>query len=886
MAPRNIIDLDDEKASFMEVGGKGINLNKLINLGYNVPNGFLVSTFAYQEFVRINKLNPFIKKQLENLDFASISALEEISRSIRMKFEKCNLSDDLSNEISDKFNSLSGKSYAVRSSATAEDLPNLSFAGQHDSFLNIRDENQLIKSVISCFSSVWTARAIQYREKNKIDQLTVSNAVVVQEMIEGDYSGVTFTANPMTGNRNEVVIEAIHGLGEALVSGLVEPDTYIVSSNNEIIDRSIGNQQKIITSNQDGGIIVNEISKKDQTISDKLIKSLAKISAAIAETYNSPQDIEWAIKGDEIYILQSRAITNLYPLPEGDFDENGVYLSINGIQGVLTPFTTLGLDVFNRFLYGVGQAYHFGGEYKNQKSVVAIGSRLWVNAAGGVDNQLGRKMLPRAYDVADPETARILEQIMRNRPIKPGKPKLRTIQQLQRALIFFFSQVRKILRKPDAERNQTMNRAERFVTRLDQKRLKLKNIEEKLDFIEMAAPNIPKFIFLDIAHYIGGSFAAITALSKIGGTEEIGINFLELAKSLPNNVTTQMNLFLWEITSIINNDDESSSMFNSNTAEEIAQLYLNDKLPFVAKQELDNFLEKYGFRGYSEIDLGQPRWKDDPTPIISHIKAYLSIDNPSHYPDKVFDNGRKDAQNTYNKIFENTVNGKFGPLKATVLNFLMSRVRKLMGMREYPKFIWVKSIAVVRKVVEEIGHQLVEQDEIDHYQDIFFLNLDDLKAHLTNKLDLREIIVSNKREYEFEYTRINPPRVILGNGVVLNQAKRKIEVKEGNLLGSPVSPGVVKGKVRVMRSPHDGNLVYGEILVCPATDPSWTPLFQVASGLIMEVGGLMTHGSVVAREHGIAAIVGVNQATILLTDGQLIEMDGNTGLIQIIADKE
>ncbi len=862
-------------SEFSDVGGKGYNLGKMITAGFNIPDGFIVTTHAYRKFVENNNLKEFIKETLEELDITSISSLEDRSKLIRDKFESYSLPDEISNKIDEFYKSNHSKIYAVRSSATAEDLPTLSFAGQHDTFLNVKTIDQLKNAVVKCFSSLWTARAIQYREKNKVDHLEVNNAVVVQEMIQSEVSGVIFTANPITGNRDETVIEAIFGLGEALVSGLVEPDTYVISKG-RIIDRKTGNQQKSIISISDGGVQeIEEERANSEVLTDKQLLELDKVARQIFEYYNSPQDIEFAIKDDTVYILQSRSITTLYPQIKVDYEDLRIYISFNMAQGVLKPFTKLGSDILSRFLFGVGKTYNFGGEYNEVKAFQVAGDRLWVDITSSLNNKMAKKAVLGFMWVAEPESAKIIMENIHRFPKTHGLPRIKPLQQVFHDLIFFGRLVKRIFKNPDKARNNAFKRSEQFLAQLERQRTGLDTIDKKLDYIETSTVIIPKFLFIDLAPFISTTMISLSIAKKMGKPEESGLSYLDLARSYPYNVTSEMNHYLWGCSQRIKKDIPSFAIFDKKNTE-IIELFKNNRLLTVLQEELDGFMKKYGFRGYSEIDVGAERWSDDPEPIINHIKGYLKIENEDEYPDNLFKLRRKEAEDTY-KILLDKINKK-NRLKAKIFNHIIKVNRKVSGMREYPKFIWIKSLNIIKKEILEIGKLLVENGDLDNDSDVFYLNLNDIRRGI----DLKDIARNNKDSYDREYNRELIPRILLSNGETFFNAKPNIELKEGMYIGTPVSPGIVEAKARVVLSPDEGTLLPGEILVCPATDPSWTPLFNIASGLVMEVGGLMTHGSVVAREHGIVGIVGVPECTRLIKTGDKLKINGSTGIIELI----
>jgi len=446
---------------------------------------------------------------------------------------------------------------------------------------------------------------------------------------------------------------------------------------------------------------------------------------------------------------------------------------------------------------------------------------------------------------------------------------------------FMRGKIKKILKNPAGTRKRTIASADNYIKYMEKKRLTLSGIGDRIDFLEHETLTASRFIILEAAPFVSVGMGTLMGLNKVAGLKEQGIEYLEFTKSMPHNVTSEMNLDLWDHAQNIRADPVSEKLF-AKPSEELVDFYYQKKLPVVAQNEIQAFLDVYGSRGYGEIDLGQPRWSDNPKTIITHIKSYLAITDPEHFPPRVFAQGRKEVMELYNSAFDNVKSKKGGLLKTKVMNFMISRHRKVFGMREYPKFFWIKSFGVFRKTLVDIADEMVKSNHLEKAEDIFFIYYTTLKEYAKEPKDLKTVVRQNRLDYKKEEGRKVIPRVILSSGEVFYQSSIQPDLKEGQYLGSPVSPGTVEGLVRVVLSPDEGTLKQGEILVCPGTDPSWTPLFQIASALVMEVGGMMTHGSVVAREHGIPGVVGVIEATSKFKTGQKIRVNGSSGLIEVL----
>jgi len=405
-------------------------------------------------------------------------------------------------------------------------------------------------------------------------------------------------------------------------------------------------------------------------------------------------------------------------------------------------------------------------------------------------------------------------------------------------------------------------------------------------FLRERIANVFAFLLPRFIPIFGPGIASLGLLTKLSDDTNLA---LEVTRGLPNNVTTEMDLVLWENAKRIQADAESKARFAASSAPELAQQYLNGTLPSAAQQVIAGFLEKYGVRGVGEIDFGQPRWRDEPTPVMHTLQSYLQIDS-AFAPDVVFAKGEQAAQDAVEKIVAKVRKEHGGWLKEKIVRGAARRVRLLMGARESPKFFAIRVMGIAKKALLEVGQEFAEAGTINRADDLTFLKLNELEELASGRdgqlpiptKDWKSLIAERRATYERELRRRQVPRVLVSDGRAFYEGIGS-ETDTGDLItGSPVSPGVVEGIVHVVFDPRGTQLAPGEILVCPGTDPAWTPLFMAAGGLVTEVGGMMTHGSVVAREYGIPAVVGVHQATMRLKDGQKIRVDGTQGKIMVL----
>jgi phosphohistidine swiveling domain-containing protein len=899
---KKLSELDRNDLSL--AGGKGANLGALITANLPVPPGFCITIEAYRHYIEANGLKSRIRDRLNEVQLDCLSDLEAISDDIRILFEAGTLPveviDDVKAAYKDLLPQMAGLpgAVAVRSSATAEDLPELSFAGQQDTYLNVVGEANILQAVVRCWASLWTARAIGYRARNHVAQAEIALAVVVQVMVPSEVSGVLFTCNPLTGKRSEMVIDAALGLGEALVSGMVNPDQYIVEvdSNREsqaqILKVTLGAKAHSVRGMNDGGTqVVSESGAGLQALPDHQILELAHLGAQIADCFGFPQDIEWAWAQERLFILQSRPVTTLYPLPEKlAANPLEVLLSFGAWQGMLDPISPLGQDVFTSLVMGLG--HHFGVQVglQDQRVLFNAGERLFVNLTGLIRSPTGRKILTAFIAAVDPVSDEVIRDLRQDRRLSLLPQQISLARRL-RILLGLSPIIKGVvfnLLWPARGRERLAHKVDEVISRLRQQcegTVGLPTLVGVLEDMALSTPALPLLPYL-LPGVIAGQ-APLQILIRLANRVPDGPRLaLELTRGLPHNVTTKMDLKLWTASRVIQADPVARKYLLETEADRLAADYLEQKLPPVAQQEAKKFLQVYGARGVGEIDLARPRWNDRPGHILQVLKSYLQIVDPSTSPEAVFTNGTARAQQAEIELAAAMRKTPLGRLKTHLVHALALRIRELCGLRETPKFAIVRMLGVLRTALLKVGNDLAVAGVLNQQDDIFFLHLWELKNLTEDRLpDLPLLIARRRQTYIREQARKQIPHILLSDGTVYYEASRPAAAGEvGVLTGSPVSAGVIEGLVHVMLDPYSAQLAPGEILVCPATDPAWTPLFLSAGGLVTEVGGMMTHGSVVAREYGIPAVVGVSQATNRLKTGQRIRLDGSSGLIIVLDD--
>jgi len=886
------LPLNSTESNLATTGGKGHNLSILSRENIFVPDGFVVTISAYHAFVNqkngllqtttlLQQIGSTLRSQeSDDLD------LDEASAIIQAAFRKQGLSKELRNEISMRLAELDQNiNLAIRSSATCEDMPDASFAGQHDTYLNV-PHSQVEKNVIECFASLFTPRAISYRNRNNLSHVNAGMAVVCQCMAQDQVSsGVLFTANPLTGRRNESVLEAIPGLGEALVSGLTEPDRYVVLKKEDefiITDKKIGAKCKAIIP-ADGGGVTEETSSNStfEVLTDKEVKSIIQLGQTVQDLYDGkPQDIEWTKSMDgKFSVVQSRPITTLFPCPNVSMSPLQVFFSFNVVQGIIDPIYPTGQDVIKRSLLGGALRWFTWGRHGNTGEFMqTVGERLYINITNILRNSLGRKILTNAMNGIDPASLVAIKELIEENAaldINSGVG-LFGLLRLVSLQIVIVPRICMSILFPSWMRERLIGRINKFVDSVEEKVKRTDGLVELVDVQKDVFMSFFPTLFPHMAPRFAAGMGPLGVLGHLADDFPNGKDLvLTVTRGLPNNVTTEMDLKLWSVARKIQSDKTSLEHFQSTDASELAAEFLQATLPEVAQCAVGHFMTEFGMRGLYEIDFGRPRWREEPAPLMNTLKSYVEI-NEENAPDLVFTKGEKAAEKAIDEL------GKLLN-KPWLVSFLASRVRQLAGLRELPKFTIIRMMGIIREKMLMEGEKLVSVGTLDDAKDLFYLETDEIKALASGKLaDSKKIVSKRKEAMAIESRRTRLPRVITSDGFAYFGGISKIVEGANVLSGEPVSPGVYEGRVRVVHDPSKTKLNQGEILCCHGTDPSWTPLFLSAGALVMEVGGLMTHGSVVAREYGIPAVVALERITERLQNGQFVRVDGSRGTVEVL----
>ncbi|PFK31172.1 phosphoenolpyruvate synthase [Bacillus cereus] len=860
-----------EKTQLLLVGGKGLNLGELSKIqGIQVPEGFCITTVGYQKAVEQNETFQELLKQLTMLKIDNRDQISEISKKIRQIIMEVEIPSDVAEAVANDLSQFDDEdAYAVRSSATAEDLPHASFAGQQDTYLNIIGKESILQHVRKCWASLFTERAVIYRIQNSFDHNQVSICVIVQRMVFPQASGILFTADPITSNRKVLSIDASFGLGEALVSGVVSADNYKVKDG-EIVDKMIAIKKLAIYALKEGGTEKKQIDptqQKIQTLSEQQILQLAQIGRQIEAYFGCPQDIEWCLVDDIFYIVQSRPITTLYPIPEANDQENHVYVSVGHQQMMTDAMKPLGLSLF--------QLTSFGPRFK-------AGGRLFVDITHNLASPVSRKTIIDTLGQSDPLIKDALMTIIERKNFIKSSPDDKKEQNPGKSNKYMSSAgFQAQIENDPTIVTDLIKSSQTSIEELKQ------NIQTKLgsDLFEFILEDIQRLkkILFD-PQSLGVITAAINASSWINEKMEQWLGEKNVAdtlsQSVSNNITSEMGLALLDVADVIRPYPEVIKYLQYAEDDSVLDELVKFKGGEKARDAIYTFLNKYGMRCSGEIDITKTRWSEKPTTIIQMILNNMR-DFGSGAGKRKFEEGLQEALKKEEELLDRLQHVPEGKEKVEETKQMISLIRNFIGYREYPKYGMINRYFIYKQALLKEAEQLVQNSVIDEIEDIYYLTFEELHEVVrVNKLDYK-VINKRKNEYKF-YEKLTPPRVITSDGEIIIGKYKRENLPAEAIVGLPVSSGVIEGRARVILNMEDANLEDGDILVTSFTDPGWTPLFVSIKGLVTEVGGLMTHGAVIAREYGLPAVVGVENATKLIKDGQRIRVHGTEGYIEIL----
>lgn len=862
-----VLDFQEiEKTQLFLVGGKGLNLGELSNIqGIQVPEGFCVTTVGYEQAIGKNGVFKTLLNQLAMLKIEERDQIGEISKKIREVIMAVEIPVDVVESVAHYLSHFGDEhAYAVRSSATAEDLPYASFAGQQDTYLNIIGKENILQHIKKCWASLFTDRAVIYRMQNGFDHNQVSICVVVQKMVFPEASGILFTADPITSNRKVLSIDASFGLGEALVSGLVSADNYKVKED-EIVEKVIATKKLAIYGRKEGGTETKKISpnqQKVQTLTEQQILQLARIGRQIEAYFGCPQDIEWCLVDDTIYIVQSRPITTLYPIPEVNDEENHVYVSVGHQQMMTDPLKPLGMSLF--------QLTSFGPRFQ-------AGGRLFVDVAQRLASPASREFLLNTIGESEPLIKGALMAVIE----RDNFIKLLPDDEKENSKRMPPAGSQPQIENDPAIVTDLIKNSEASIEELKQN-IQMKSGSDVLSFILEDIQQLKKILFHPQSMAV--IMAGMNALSWINEKIEQWLGEKNaadvLSQSVQHNITSEMGLALLDVADVIRPYPEVIAYLQHVEDDRFLDELIQFKGGGKVRDAIDAFLNKYGMRCSGEIDITKTRWSEQPATIIPMILNHIR-DFEYGASKRKFEEGLQEALKKEAELLERLQHLPDGEQKVEETKRMICNLRNFIGYREYPKYGMIHRYFIYKQALLKEAEKLVKNNVLDEIEDIYYLTFEELHEVVrTNKLDYK-IIHKPKNAYKL-YEKLTPPRVITSDGEIITGKYKRENLPAEAIVGLPVSSGVVEGRARVILNMEDANLEDGDILVTAFTDPGWTPLFVSIKGLVTEVGGLMTHGAVIAREYGLPAVVGVENATKLIKDGQRIRVHGTEGYIEVL----
>jgi pyruvate,water dikinase len=874
------------------VGGKAVHLGEMIAAGLPVPAGFVVTTDACQRFTQSDPRIGDWLKSLERCDVREQAALRTAAEEVREKLGAIPIPGDVADAITVALAEASDGAWAVRSSATVEDLPEASFAGQHDSFLNVRGADAVVAAVKRCWLSLFSERAISYRARKGVALGRAQMAVIVQQLIPADAAGVVFTKNPAGGDADSILIEAAFGLGEAVVQGKVTPDRIEVSrSELQVIRRETGLKGMQIVTDENG--VREELLPAGKgnvpVLENETAARLAELGLKVERLFGGPLDIEWSVRGGEIWLLQARAVTARQPERASSFEDRQVWTNAAAgevLPDVATPMTWSLIRLFIQDLFDdllpicgiriqdaqmigliAGRVYfNFNTACTLGRMVPGLRNRNMENLFGGHQDTL---VALKRIKITEADLPRVE---VRHWKAAVGLPVV--------VLRFLF-----------------------YSPRCGQATVdKFRRLNE-----DLARINPGSLSDGNLLAAINGSFhpVGLSELKVLGNALGV-VSFFFLynsllfslcerwfgqeGRSMANRLLTGVGDMvdaaagheLWLLAEQAAGDSDIKSILLSECTFPAFASRLEgcrDGRAFLTRW--NDFMRWHGHHARGEVELFNPRWAECPDFVLDMVRGYVEAINAGH-PGPVV---RRDALAGERVALENKCLGRLrNPLKRASFRFVLHRAQKGGQFRENLKSEAIRWLTFLRQFLMELGRRLAARERLADANDVFFLKIEELQSGSLwdPGTDLRALVAGRRAEYE-RNSKLTPPAVVVGRFNPDDFQPETVDRGTKVFHGLGVSAGTATGRARViLRSDTDERVQPGEILVAPFTDPGWTPYFVAAAGIVMDMGGMLSHGSIVAREYGIPAVVNVGPATQIIRAGQWLEVDADQGVVKVL----
>ncbi len=896
-----IVDLSSiDSATQSMTGGKASNLTTLTEAGFKVPQGFVVTTEAYSKFIASNQLESLAKEHLANVNLEDAGELSKATKAMRNSIQGSTLPEELIVEVTRAYKQYALGRVAIRSSATAEDLPDASFAGQYDTSLNIEGIDNVLEHIKNCFGSMWTTRAAAYREENKIPHDQVQIAVVVQSMVDVRCAGVLFTRNPISKLPEEMMIESNFGLGESVVSGYAIPDRYVVAEDSQgrfsLVSNEIGTKSIIIVRNTKGDGVqqasVSQAKSQQSSLEVDEIINLAKIGKSIEELFKSPQDIEWALDREgQFHVLQSRPITVSL---EKTSDEEEEVLWTRGYaddywNDPVTPlfFSLLG----DQLIYVVNVEANAILGYKDMPDKL---TKLYKGHVYFNLEVIRRKVVNEM-----PPFIRS-DDLMNYFPEGVGPYGKDTVRKLPFALkTRLMAEIRLMLLDGDGGMTKTNSVYEKWTEEtfipkckeFDEKFQAIKSEGSADDLFEIAN-DLDKTMMKHFrlvryglpVHTLGMNLITNYLLNRWLG-EKAALVFYPILLSGLEHMTSETNRKINDLASIIRQNENLSSIILNQESKNVLQTLRSDDSTYTQEflETFNLFIDDFGDRGFTREPY-YPRWRESPEYVFDILKSLVSEDAIDiSQVEKTLAQKREKAEMIAEKTMREQ---RFGQIKWMLFSTILGMARTYVGFRENQRFNLDRWITRNRFAFLEIGNRLVDKGYLLEPIHVFFLFRNELRNIIkgTSTLSQSEVkeLVEERHDDFLKYENTTPPKFLHGNREFDDPLPDSTE----GFQGLPASQGIITGTVRVLERVEDVPLVRaGDILVVPRTDPGWTPVFSKIGGLVTESGGLLSHGAIVSREFGIPAVTNIRNACQLFKTGQKITLNGNNGLV-VLHDSE
>lgn len=824
-----------DRGSLALAGGKAANLGELSRRGFPVPPAFVVTTAAFEAALLQDGLGEIVARHCGDFDPEDRDSAAGFASAIRAAIVAATLPERLGAGILAAYRDMGSPAVAVRSSSTAEDLPDSAFAGQQETFLNVVGEDRLLEAVKECWASLYSVRAMSYRAERRKGQVSASIAVIVQKMLEPAAAGVMFTADPLTGDRGNILVHAAPGLGAAVVEGLVSPDRFVLAkTGRRLLERRLGKRETLVRARPGGGI--EELrggagERPRPALPPRIPRELARIGVEIEALFGCPQDIEWAWSGDRgpgISILQARPMTALPP----EIRTGAVMAKIMPMLAEMWPTRPFPLDMTT-----------FAGALEN-----AVGSLL-------------RSLLGPA--APDPSKALVEEGGV---VLRLEAPVFRPGPSLVLSLLRALRRTRKF--DPGAWGDDPrLERLSEELRALETRDLRSASWEENIAAMRKSLDLVGRALVLR-EDYLLPAAVALLRLRLLLGLGFSGPRFADLIGGVETK-TTETNQALESLAAAIRGDEALRRIFAEGRGEELRPAIAATAAGPAFLEAFNSFLMAYGHRE-RDFSLASGTWGEEPR-LVFELLATLAAAPPSE------SESYRRWERTRDELLSRSILG-LPPLRAGFLEALR-RGRAFFSLREDSHFHATRALPPLRALAFECGRRLAEAGLIDSAADVLHLKFEELEAlggtwPPEATVELRPLIEARRAKREsLSSTPMIDPRYLAA------RAPRK--GSEGLLLsGEPGSPGSAVGRVRLIRGPEDfGKLLPGEILVAPLTNPSWTPLFRHALAIVVDAGGPASHAAIVAREYGVPAVMGVGDGMAGLKDGQLVRVDGSAGTV-------